>query len=138
MGASLVRALRLVVHNAEAMRLYPLPKAIALAALLQALPSLAVTCEDLRAQIESKIRSTGAAEFTVSIVDAGVSAPGKIVGSCDRGGKKLVYTQVGPPADGTNAPAEAKSAPNRAAKKAAPILTECKDGSVSMNSDCKK
>jgi hypothetical protein len=133
-----VRALRLVVHNAEAMRLHSLPKVATFAALLQALPSFAVTCEELRAQIESKIRSTGAAEFTVSIVDAGASAPGKIVGSCDRGGKKLVYTQVGPPAAGTKAPPEATPAPDRAAKKAAPILTECKDGSVSMNSDCKK
>ena len=126
------------MHNAEAMSLYSLPKAITLAALLQALPSLAVTCEDLRAQIESRIRSTGAAEFTVAVVDAGTSAPGKIVGTCDRGGKKLVYKQVGPPAADTKAPAEAMPAPNRAAKKVAPILTECKDGSVSMNSDCKK
>ena len=126
------------MHNGEAMRLYSLPKVVTFAALLQALPSLAMTCEDLRAQIESKIRSTGAAEFTVASVDASASAPGKIVGTCDRGGKKLLYAQTGSIAVGTKAQAEATPAPNRPVKKVEPILTECKDGSVSMNSDCRK
>ena len=126
----------LVVHNCEAMSVCPLPKVVAFAALLQALPSLAVSCEDLRAQVESKIRSTGVAEFTVSIVEASASAPGKIVGTCDQGSRKLLYTQAKSAA--AKAPAEPSPAIARPARKVEPILTECKDGSVSMNSDCKK
>jgi Protein of unknown function (DUF1161) len=120
------------------MSLYLIPKAVAVAALLQALPGLAVTCEDLRAQVEARIRGAGVAEFTVAVVDAGASAPGKIVGTCDRGGKKLLYTQAAPVAAGTKALSEATPVLRRPAKKVEPILTECKDGSVSMNADCKK
>ena len=36
--------------------------------LLHALPCLAVSCEDLRAEVESRIRSTGTSQFAVAIV----------------------------------------------------------------------
>jgi methylmalonyl-CoA mutase cobalamin-binding subunit len=72
------------------------------------------SCETLRSEIEAKIRASGVAEFTLSVVDAATAAPGKVVGTCDRGAKKVVYVQ-------------------RAA-----VLTECKDGSVVVGSDCKK
>jgi hypothetical protein len=119
------------------MRLSPLLKVTAFAALLHALPSLAVSCEELRAEVESKIRATGVALFTVSVVEASASTPGKIVGICDRGNKKLIYTQ-GNSAAGTKAPTTAGPAPVRPARKAEPILTECRDGTASMNTDCKK
>jgi len=102
------------------------------------LPCLAVSCEDLRAEVESKIRSTGTSQFTVAIIAIAASAPGKIVGTCDRSSRKLVYTQAPPTLNGTNGKTAASSAASHRARKAEPILTECKDGSVSMNSDCKK
>jgi hypothetical protein len=120
------------------MSLYPLRKLATCAALLHALPSLAVSCEDLLAQVESKIRSTGVAQFTVAIVDASASGPGKTVGTCDQGSRKLLYTQARSTAGDTKAPAEPSPTSARPARKVEPILTECKDGSVSMNSDCKK
>ena len=126
------------MHNCEAMSLCSLHKVIAFAALLPALPSFAVSCEDLRAEIESKIRNTGVVQFTVSIVEASASAPGKIVGSCDQGSRKLLYTRVKSAAVGTKAEAEPSPARTRPTGKVEPVLTECKDGSVSMNSDCKK
>jgi Protein of unknown function (DUF1161) len=119
------------VHNPKAMNIRSLHKVAAFAALLQALPSFAVSCEDLRAEVESKIRNTGVAQFRVSIVEANASAPGRIVGTCDHGSRRLLYTQAKVLADPIATPA-------RPAKKVEPILTECKDGSVSMNSDCKK
>ena len=127
----------LVVHNCEVMSLYPLHKIAAFAALVHALPSLAISCEDLRAEVESKVRGANVAQFTVSIVEASASEPGKVVGNCDRGSKKLLYTQSNSAA-GTKTPADPSPAPVRPARKVEPILTECKDGSVSMNSDCKK
>jgi hypothetical protein len=119
------------------MKLSPLHKVTAFVALLHALPSHAVSCEDLRVEVESKIRGTGVTLFTVSVVEASASAPGKVVGTCDRGGKKLIYTQ-GNPVAGTKVPIEASPVPVRPARKVEPILTECRDGSASMNSDCKK
>jgi hypothetical protein len=127
-----------VVHNYEAMRLCPLHKVVAFVALLRALPSFAVSCEDLRAEVESKIRSTGVAEFTISIVEASASAPGRIVGTCDQGSRKLLYTQAKSTVAGTKAPAGPSPASASPGRNVEPILTECKDGSVAVNSDCKK
>lgn len=92
---------------------------------------MAVTCDELRAEVEAKIRGGGVAQFNVSVVDASASSPGRIVGTCERGAKKLLYTQTSPSG-------EAAPALNRDGKKAPPILTECKDGSVSLGGDCKK
>jgi Protein of unknown function (DUF1161) len=119
------------------MNLYPLHKIAAFAALVHALPSFAVSCEDLRAEVESKIRGTGVTHFTVAIVEASASAPGKVVGNCDRGSKKLLYSQNNSAA-GTKTTAAPNPVPTRPARKVEPILTECKDGSVGINSDCKK
>lgn len=120
------------------MSIHTLLKLAAFAALLQTSPSFAVGCEELRAQIESKIRNAGVAQFTVSIVEAGASGSGRVVGTCDQGKRKLLYVQTSPSEAGTTAPAAPRAAAPRPAKKAEPILTECKDGSASMNSDCKK
>jgi hypothetical protein len=51
------------------------------------------SCESLRSEIEAKIRASGVAEFTLLVVDAASPAPGKVVGTCDRGAKKVVYVQ---------------------------------------------
>jgi hypothetical protein len=90
------------------------------------------TCETLRSEIEAKIRASGVAEFTVSVVDAAASAPGKVVGTCDRGAKKLVYVQRA----ASGAETAASAAPS--ARRPAAVLTECKDGSVLVGGDCKK
>lgn len=106
-------------------------RAVIAAAMLQALPCSAVTCADLQAQVETRIRSAGVTQFSVSVVDASASSPGKVVGTCERGAKKLMYTQAA-----SNSGAD--DAPNRGGKKAQPILTECRDGSVSLGGDCRK
>jgi Protein of unknown function (DUF1161) len=86
------------------------------------------SCETLRSEIEAKIRASGAAEFTLSVVDAASAAPGKVVGTCDRGAKKVVYVQR----------AAGGAEPSASARRPAAVLTECKDGSVVVGSDCKK
>jgi Protein of unknown function (DUF1161) len=87
------------------------------------------SCETLRSEIEAKIRASGVTEFTVSVVDAAAPAPGKVVGTCDRGAKKVVYVQRA-------AETAASAAPS--ARLPAAVLTECKDGSVVVGGDCKK
>lgn len=101
-----------------------------LALVAAALPALAasaagaVTCEELREQIEHKIRAAGVAQLLVSVVDAAASAAGRVVGSCDRGARKIVYM-----------PGRAASAPSGRSGDA--ILTECRDGRVLRGGSCR-
>jgi len=80
-------------------------------------------CEDLRARIEARIRAAGVVHFSVTAVDAAASAPGRVVGQCERGARKLVYRQFG-----------AGSAPAR--RPHDDILTECRDGTVTRGGTC--
>jgi len=68
------------------------------------------TCDALREQIEAKIRAAGVAQFSVTVIDAAASAPGKVVGTCERGTRRIVYHRHRGGDEG--------------------ILTECKDGTV--------
>ena len=99
-------------------------------------------CEPLRERIEANIASKGVTGFTVTVVDANASAPGDQVGTCGNGTRKIMYLKsAGAQAQATvppmvqKAPAATAEKPRPAAKE--PILTECKDGTVSMGGNCK-
>ena len=47
-------------------------------------------CNELKSEIEAKIKSNGVKSFTLEIVSGDVKE-GKVVGSCDGGAKKIVY-----------------------------------------------
>lgn len=69
-------------------------KAIAVVAmLLLASPAMAQkkSCEDLKAEIEAKIKANGVKVFTLEIVASDSAAEGKVVGTCDGGTKKIIY-----------------------------------------------
>jgi hypothetical protein len=89
-------------------------------------------CEPLRLQIEQKIAANGVSEFSVTVVDVEAdAAAGTVVGSCDRGRQKIMYIKgqnVSQPANRTTAPLP---------KGNSGILTECKDGTVTMGGTCK-
>jgi hypothetical protein len=112
---------------------------IAISLALFCTASYADNCDDLRGQIESKIKAAGVTNFTVSVVDTAASAPGKVVGSCGKGTKKIVYLQA-PAASGgaVSAATQANKAAAPAKKSRDGILTECKDGTVSVGGSCKK
>jgi len=100
------------------------------------LPARAAGCEDLRQTIEARIRANGVEHFTVTVVDAAASAPGKEVGTCEQRRKKLLYVR----GDAAIAPAPASvpaaaSAPARAAPA---VITECADGRVITQGTCRK
>lgn len=103
-------------------------------AVAAAAPARANNCDEIRAGIDAKVRAAGVAAFTLSVVDVAASAPGREVGRCDRGAKKILYV-----ADGKAAPASVAPPPPApaAAPKRPPVLTECKDGSVTTG-DCPK
>ena len=48
-------------------------------------------CEELKTEIDAKIKKNGVSKFTLDIVDANAQADGKVVGTCDGGAKKIVY-----------------------------------------------
>ena len=48
-------------------------------------------CEELKAEIDAKIRKNGVETFTLEIVDMDAQADGKVVGTCDGQTKKIVY-----------------------------------------------
>lgn len=87
-------------------------------------------CEALRTRIESKIAAAGVAHFTVTVVDANASANGQVVGTCELGSRKVVYLKDAGPGAGSAMPPS--PTPDE------PMLTECKDGTVSVGGDCKK
>jgi len=111
---------------------------IMLALLLGCTAASATTCEPLRLEIESKIKGAGVTEFSVTTVVASASAPGKIVGTCDQGNRTIIYLRLKPASsDAKLAPEPAKPAAYTKRSTDA-IVTECKDGSVVTNGDCKK
>lgn len=95
--------------------------AAALLAMAAAPAAQAIGCEELREQIAGKFRSGGVAQPQLAIVDAAASAPGRVVGSCERGARRIVYT----PTRGAPAP------------RSDGILTECKDGRVLRGGSCR-
>ena len=83
----------------------------------------ASNCESIRAGIDAKIRAAGVTAYTLATLPADAPTTAKVVGRCERGTKKIVYVQA-PGAASRPAPAEPG------------ILTECRDGSVSVGGDC--
>jgi hypothetical protein len=60
---------------------------------LLAAPAMAQakSCEELKSEIEAKIRQNGVTEFTLTVVDKDAAEDGKVVGTCGGGTKKIVY-----------------------------------------------
>ena len=48
-------------------------------------------CEELKGEIDAKIKKNGVEKFTLDILDKDAQAEGKVVGTCDGGTKKIVY-----------------------------------------------
>jgi hypothetical protein len=64
-------------------------------------------CEVLKSEIAKKLDANGSKNYTLEIVPKDQEAVGKVVGSCDGGTKKIVYSKTTtPPA--TPAPAAKK------------------------------
>ena len=64
------------------------------------------SCDDVKTEIAAKIDANHVASYTLDIVAADQVAERKVVGSCEGGSKKIVYTRnVAAPAE-TAAPAD--------------------------------
>jgi hypothetical protein len=48
-------------------------------------------CNELKGEIEAKIKQNGVEKFTLDILDKDAQSDGKVVGTCDGQTKKIVY-----------------------------------------------
>jgi hypothetical protein len=55
------------------------------------MPGVRKPCEELKGEIDAKIRKNGVEVFTLDIVDMDAQPDGKVVGTCDGQTKKIVY-----------------------------------------------
>lgn len=60
---------------------------------LAASPALAQkkSCDDLKAEIEAKLKAQGVKAYTLTIVPSAEVKDEKVVGSCDGGTRKITY-----------------------------------------------
>jgi hypothetical protein len=49
------------------------------------------SCDDVKADIDAKIKANGVSSYTLEAVDKGSVADGKVVGTCEGGSKEIVY-----------------------------------------------
>jgi hypothetical protein len=66
---------------------------IALALLMPSVWAQVKPCEELKAEIAAKIEANGVKSYTLEIVENDKVGDGKVVGSCEGGTKKIVYTK---------------------------------------------
>lgn len=55
-------------------------------------------CEELKDEITKKLNAKGVKGYTLEIVAKDTDAEGKVVGTCDGGTKKIIYTKASVPA----------------------------------------
>lgn len=67
-------------------------------------------CEELKGEIDTKIKNNGVAAFTTTIVDKDAAEDGKVVGTCEGGSKKIVYKRGQAASAPAAAPAPAPAA----------------------------
>jgi hypothetical protein len=113
----------------------PTQAVLALALVLAHAAGHASNCEAIQAEIADKFRAGGITRFTLSTVDMGASVPGRVVGRCGQGSKKIVFVQEegAQPAAATTA-AASTTAP--AAPRRREVITECRDGTVAAAGEC--
>jgi len=67
---------------------------VTLALALVAGPALATPCDEVKAKIEAKLEKKGVKNYTIEAVAPDAVGDKKIVGSCEGGKKKLVYSRA--------------------------------------------
>ena len=48
-------------------------------------------CEELKAEIDAKLKDKGVASYSLEVVDKGAATDKQVVGSCEAGSKEIVY-----------------------------------------------
>ena len=48
-------------------------------------------CEELKAEIDARLKAKGVAAYSLEVVDKGSAGDKQVVGSCEAGSKEIVY-----------------------------------------------
>ena len=65
--------------------------AIALLSIAGTAMAAGKSCDDLKSEIDAKIKAKGASAYSLDVVAKGSSTDAKVVGTCDAGSKEIVY-----------------------------------------------
>jgi hypothetical protein len=76
-------------------------------------------CDQLRSQIEAKLRTRGVQGYSLDIVEAGDTGSARVVGNCDHGAYRIVYARGGGKPT-PEVPKKSAPAPKAKTKTAAP------------------
>lgn len=49
------------------------------------------SCDELKSEIDAKIKAKGASGYSLTVADKGAQSDGQVVGTCEAGTKELVY-----------------------------------------------
>jgi hypothetical protein len=82
--------------------------------------ALAKDCNEVKAEIDAKIKAKGVVNYVLQIVNGPDAKEGRIVGNCEVGAKKIVYFR-GP--SGNSAIKESSTSPKPAEPVSAPPAT---------------
>jgi len=50
-------------------------------------------CEELKSEVAAKLDAAKVSGYTLTVVDTDKAGDGKVVGSCEHGSKKIVYSK---------------------------------------------
>jgi hypothetical protein len=50
-------------------------------------------CEELKSEIDAKLKAKGVASYSLEVVDKGSAGGKQVVGSCEGGTKEIVYSK---------------------------------------------
>ncbi|MEO4047965.1 DUF1161 domain-containing protein [Pseudomonas sp. CAU 1711] len=48
-------------------------------------------CEELKAEIDARLKAKGVAAYSLEVVDKGTAGDKQVVGSCEAGSKEIAY-----------------------------------------------
>lgn len=65
--------------------------AVGLLAMAGSVMAAGRSCDDLKSEIDSKIKGKGASGYSLTVANKGESKDGKAVGTCEAGRKEIVY-----------------------------------------------
>ena len=65
--------------------------AVGLLSMASSVMAAGMSCDDLKASIDTKIKAKGASGYSLEVVGKGTAADGKVVGTCEGGTKDIVY-----------------------------------------------
>jgi hypothetical protein len=69
------------------------PYVLLVAAIAMSTSAFAKPCEELKTEIAAKLDAKHVSDYTLDVVPADQNGDGKVIGTCEGGAKKIVYSR---------------------------------------------